>query len=426
MSKKKILIIILFILVVIGLAYLLYFVFFRPKPPISPPVKPEIEIPAKLPVTKEAWQRMTYEERKKAGLPLYQWPEKEEVIKKPKKPSVIMPKIDKIAQGRKTFINPISDDVVSGATISTDGLSSLYYNKTDGRFYRIDKNGKKIRLSDKVFYNVKDIKWAPTKDKAVIEYPDGFKTVYDFKKQKQYTLPKNWSDFSWDPFGSMLAFKSIGRHSENNWLSIALPDGTGAKAIEPIGDNADKVTVSWSPNNQVIAFSETAEPKGTWTHDVLLIGQNGENFKSLTVDGRRFEPKWSPKGDKIVYSVYSPKTDFKPELYIVNAQGDEIGTGLIDTGLKTWAHKCTFNSSGSTLYCAVPKNLPQGAGMLPELAENTTDDFYKVDVLTGEKTFLAEGAFGGYNVKNIFLSDDESLLYFVDSDTGCLRYIRLK
>ena len=126
MSKKKILIIILFILVVIGLAYLLYFVFFRPKPPISPPVKPEIEIPAKLPVTKEAWQRMTYEERKKAGLPLYQWPEKEEVIKKPKKPSVIMPKIDKIAQGRKTFINPISDDVVSGATISTDGLSSLY------------------------------------------------------------------------------------------------------------------------------------------------------------------------------------------------------------------------------------------------------------------------------------------------------------
>lgn len=424
MSKKKVIGIILFIFSVFGLAYLLYFVFFKPKVPVTPPPeKPTVIKPAKLPVTKEKWEKMTYQERKKAGLPVYQWPEKKEIFPE-LKPEVL--EIDKVAKGRKTFVNPVSSDFVSGATISADGLTSIYYNKSDGRFYQIDENGRKRLLSEKVFYNVKDIKWSPTKDKAIIEYPDGFKIVYDFQREKQYSLPKNWSDFSWNSTGSMFAFKSIGRHPENNWLSIALPDGTRARAIEPMGENADKVIVSWSPNNQVIAFSETAEPKGTWTHEVLLIGLHGENFKSLVVDGRRFEPKWSPKGDKIIYSVYSPKTDFKPNLYIVNAQSDEIGTGLIDTGLKTWASKCTFNSSGTVLYCAVPKNLPEGAGMLPELAKDTSDDFYKIDVLTGEKMLLAETAFGEYNVKEIYLSSDETKLYFVDGNTGQLSFIRLK
>lgn len=426
--SKRILIIIFFLVVVIGLTYLLYFVFFKP-PKIAPPAEkpPEVEAPpARLPITKEIWERLTIEERAKIGLPLYEWPEEKPAIAPPVVEKPIIPEISDVALGGKTWINPVSTDLVQDAVLSPDGQNSYYYNKTDGKFYQIDKDGQKRLLSDKTFYNVQQVNWSPTKDKAILEYPDGFKIMYDFQKQKQYTLPKNWQEFSWQSNGQQIAFKATSKYEENNWLAVARPDGSEAQPIEHIGKNADKVTVSWSPNNQVIAFSATGQPKGTMEQEILLIGQHGENFKSLMVDGRGFEPKWSPQGDKITYSVYNADSGYRPTLYIVNAQGDEIGTGHFNTGLNTWAHKCTFNSSGSSLYCAVPRNLPEGAGIMPNLASNIQDDFYRVDMRTGEVSFLAEGAMGGYDVSKMYLSSDESLLYFVDKYTGRLRYIRLK
>ncbi len=426
--NKKILIVI-FLVVVVGFAWLLWFIFFRQ--PVVPLITPlpveEEEEPAHLPVTKEAWEALTVEERVELGLPTLEWPEEVEKIEEAVPPvERVVPEIDEIARGGKTWINPISDETVKGAELAGDGVNSIYYDQSTGHFYKTDNFGSKELLTDQAFYNVDSINWAPTKDRAIIEYPDGFKVMYDFDKKKQYTLPKNWQEFSWDSAGAHITFKSTSKYPENNWLAIARPDGTQARPIEHMGDNADKVTVSWSPNNQVIAFSATGTPRGAWEQEILLIGQHGENFKSLIIEGRGFEPKWSPAGDRIAYSVYSAESGYQPRLYIVKAQGDEIGQSRINLNLATWAHKCTFSKSGGTLYCAVPRSLPEGAGLIPELAENSRDDFYEIDVNSGEITFLAEGAMGGYNVEKMYLSANGEQLYFVDKNTGRLRYIRLE
>jgi hypothetical protein len=105
---------------------------------------------------------------------------------------------------------------------------------------------------------------------------------------------------------------------------------------------------------------------------------------------------------------------------------DNPGGNKKSLGLATWAHKCVFNKDGSSLYCAVPRDLPEGAGLVKELAERSRDDFYKIDAETGKVSFLAEGAMGGYNVENIYVSEDEAYLYFVDKYSHRLRYIRLK
>ena len=427
MSKKKILIIILFIIIVILLTLFLYLIFFKKPaipPLVVPPVEEEVRLP-RLPVTKESWEDMTIRQRIQQGLPALEWPleELEEITEPVER---IVPEIDEVAKGRRTWITPISDQPVKGAALAADGVNSVYYDSISGHFYSIDNVGNKELLTDQVFYNIDKINWAPTKDRAIIEYPDGFKVMYDFNKKRQYTLPRNWQDFSWNNVGSQIAFKSISKYPENNWLAIARADGSQSKPIEHMGDNADKVTVSWSPNNQVVAFSATGQPRGAWEQEMLLIGQHQENFRSLIIDGRGFEPKWTPKGDKIVYSVYSVESGYQPRLYLVNAQGDEIGRDKKNLGLATWVHKCTFNQSGSTLYCAVPKELPEGAGLILELAEDARDDFYQIDVATGEVSFLAEGAMGGYNVEEIYLSADETCLYFIDKNTKRLRYLKLE
>jgi len=428
-SKKKILIIIGFILVVVIIGFLLYYFFFRAAKPVQPVevIPPVIPI-SKLPATREAWDQMTVAERARRGLPLNVWPGEEEPVA-PITPEAqpVAPQISDIAEGGKTWINPVGADPVSFPSPSLDGNGSIYYNSSDGRFYKLDQNGQKTLISQKQFFDVKNVSWAPTKDRAVIEYPDGFKIMYDFSKDKQYTLPQNWSEFSWNSVGSRLSFKMDSQFPENRWLAVSNPDGTKITPIEAMGDNADKVIVNWSPAGQVVAFSKTGEPRDGWQQEILLIGPNGENYKSLVVEGRGFLPEWAPQGDKIAYSVYISVNGFKPNLYVADATGgDNTGANKIATNLNTWADKCAFNASGTSLYCAVPKDLPDGSGLFRELADDAKDDFYRVDIKTGVVSFLAEGALGSYNATNLYLSSDESTLYFVDKDTSYLKSIKLK
>ncbi len=434
-KTKKILIIILFVLVIAGLALLLYFLFFKPAPtPPTPPSEKEEEVEgkeeerAKLPVTRVEWERMTIEQRREQDLATDKWDNVKEDRKaeEEKERERVIPQIDEVAKGGRTWVSPVTEERTMGVTLAPDGENSLYYDPNTGYFYRVDKIGNKTKLSDQKFNNVESINWAPTKDRAILQYPDGFQVMYDFDAEKQYTLPKNWEEFSWGPAGGRIAFKSMGEYPENTWLAVAKPDGTQADPVAHMGDNADEVTVSWSPNNQVIAFSSTGEARGVWEQEMLLIGKNQENFKSFIIDGRGFEPKWSPEGKKIAYNVYSAQSQYKPRLYVVSAKPDMVGTNKIDTGLNTWAKKCAFNNTGNKLYCAVPKELPDGSGLVSELGENTRDDFYEIDVKTGNTTFLAEGAMGRRDVKEVYVSEDDSTLYFVDEGTNRLRYIQLK
>lgn len=427
-KTKKILIIIGFIILVLLLAFLLYLVFFKSPEVVIEPEGPTTEVLPRLPVSREDWERMTVSERIQQDLPLVEWPD-EDLLPTEKfstESEVIVAQIDEVAQGRKTWVSPVLIDPVKAATLSANGSSSIYYDPKTGYFYETDYLGNKTLMSDQIFYNVQSINWAPSKDRAIIEYPDGFKVMYDFNKGKQYTLPNNWEDFSWDPAGDRIAFKATSKYPENNWLSVSLADGSQAKPIEHLGENADKVTMSWSPNNQVVAFSATGSPRGAWEQEMLLIGQNNENFMSLIIDGRDFEPQWSPQGNKLVYSVYSAEFDYQPRLYIVDGQVNNPGANKKVLNLTTWAHKCVFNNEGSFLYCAVPRELPEGAGLVKELAEGTRDDFYKINTETGSVSFLAEGAMGGYNVQSIYVTETEDYLYFTDVDSQRLRYIQLK
>lgn len=427
---KKIILIIVFIIGVIAVALLLYFTFFKSTsdaPINQQPVNQEPEV--RLPVSKEAWQKMTLEERQRLGLPLTTWSDEEPITPlNPITNETVSPieEISPIARGGLTQERSVSLDKTTGATLSSNGQNILYYNSQDGHFYRTTLDGERELLTDQIFNNVEKVTWAPTKDKAILEYPDGYKTVYNFETKKQVTLPFNWYDFSFSPTGKEIAFKLDSKYAENRWLSIASADGTGAVAIEHMGDNADKVIVNWSGNKQVLAFSRTGESRGAWEQSVLLVGRYGEKFTPLVVDGQGFESSWDNLGEKIAYSVYSPDTGYNPNLYVINATGNNAGYGKINTGLKTYSSKCAFNQLGDELYCAVPRDLPYGSGLVPELAANIKDDFYKVNLKTGQSTLLAESAFGSYQASSVFLSADESLLYFVDSRTGKLKYIQLK
>lgn len=312
---------------------------------------------------------------------------------------------------RPPLVKQITNEYTLFPSVSNNG-KMRFHNVADGKFYSVANDGTSKPLSDQVFYNVKNVVWANTANKAVIEYPDSSKIIYNFETKKQTTLPKHWEGFSFSPDSNQIAAKSLGLAPENRWLVTTNDDGTGTQLIEPLGQNADKVTMSWSPSRQTVAFSQTGEPQGADRREILFLGLNGENFKSIIVEGLDFQPQWSPTGKKLIYSVDSARSDYKPELWVTNAYGDSIGSGRQMLQVNTWANKCAF-ADDNTIICGVPRSLPQGAGMSPAIANDTPDDLFKIDLKTGIKTPIPLDK--DYTVSNISYDNVNRKVIFTDN-----------
>ncbi|MBU1131245.1 hypothetical protein KJ840_03880 [Patescibacteria group bacterium] len=397
---KKNLVIIGFIVIVIIIAYAIYYFFFRPAPkPPSYYFTPSTEIiPGQLPsIINENTNRRIEEEY--AGLPS---------IERVPQGAVISDK----AKGGYTAVQK---KLEAGAfpKVGKDG-SLVYYDSSQGRFYKRNADGSITLLTAQRFYAVSRITWSDDAAKAVLEYPDGSNIVYDFNENKQSTLPKELQDFDFSNNGQMIAAEAIGQQTENNWIVTSNPDGANIQFIERIGDQANNVDVNISPNNQVVATYRENASAGS--QEIVFIGQQGENFKSMVVNGLGFAGQWTPSGEKLLYSAFQPANGFRPTLSLSGAFGDYIGAGNIDLGLQTWSDKCAISADSSSAYCAVPQNLPEGSGWYPELAQNLPDTFYKVDLTSGQTTLLAEpvGNQPFYSAASVFLSPDGKTLYFQD------------
>ena len=132
---------------------------------------------------------------------------------------------------------------------------------------------------------------------------------------------------------------------------------------------------------------------------------------------------WSPNGDKLLYSVYNSRSNYNPSLWIVNSDPDLLATGRNKLEIQTWADKCAF-ASADTVYCAVPKTLDIGTGFRPDFANNTPDDFYKINVITGTKELIAQPLFPT-TVDRLLVSEDNKYLYWLETNTGQLKKMNL-
>ncbi len=400
MDKKRLIFAVIFIIVTILLGYLLYRVFFAKKETAVDLSPGSVTTPGVLPSANEGV--VTPGVTPRPGV----LPSADEIV--------YIDEYDEIDQYQPYPINQVVDAPILDPKINKNGVTN-FYNQSDGKFYKLGSDGRPVALSDDVFYNVENVTWSPTKNESIIEYPDGSNIYYNFDNSKQVTLPKHWEDFSFSPLGDKIASKSIGLAEENRWLVTADPTGSSVTLIEPMGNNADRVTIDWSPNKQVVALSRTGEALGADREEILFVGLHGENFRSMIVEGRDFREKWSPSGQKMLYSVYSIRSNFQPELWIVNAEGDDIGSGRKLLNLSTWADKCTF-ADDRFVYCAVPRNTQMGSGLAPGLLDNTEDSLYKIDTKTGIKTEIRLDDY--HTIDEIFIGDDNTLFFTDKNQSG--------
>lgn len=335
-----------------------------------------------------------------------------------------------IADGGPTATETVVSSQASGLIAAGDQAGLQYYDTQTGKFYRLSADGQtKTELTDAVYRDVENLNWSPDGNQAILEFPDQTKVLYNFTTKKQTTLPKELNDFSFGPSSDKIVSKYLdGANTDNQWLIVSNPDGSNSLSVEHLGANADKVASAWSPNNQIIAtYQKTVNSDQS---EVIFLGAQGENFPSVTIEGRGFIPKWAPDGRRLLYSAYSEVTDDIPHLYIMNGTSSTLGSGLYDLGLDTTADKCTFSSSGTSIFCAVPYYLNPGSGPQPELSAGVPDNIYRIDLATGQSTLIARPVDSNRNQRfsatNLQLAGGDSFLYFTDAATGSVEKIRIR
>lgn len=401
---KRFLLITAFVIFACGLGYVLYSLFFRPKAaPIEPATTEGTETLGELPSSGAAGGRASTTEEGAAGLP----PGTEQPGGQPTEG---LP----LAQRTRVLNEGISRDV--SATV--DGNGARFYDPSDAKFYKISSDGIMKPLSDQTFPNVDSVVWGNATDQAILNFPDGSNVLYDFTTQKQTTLPKHWDEFDFASRDNQIVAKSESDAPESRYLIIASPDGSNAQAIEPLGENQDKTFPAWTPNDDIIAYATTGQAKGFDRQEIILVGKNHENYNGLVVEGRGFEPLWSPSGQIVLYSVWTIANDYKPELWVSGGAPGNINQNRQKLSVQTWAFKCAWGSE-TDIVCGVPENLPRGAGLQPDQFQHTSDRIVRINLNDNTVTDLGKPD-GGPTVKNPILSTDGSELIFTDAVTGKL------
>lgn len=243
---KKISLIILFILVSIGLAFLIYTVFFKSSP--QPVINNVPEQGGTLPSIKEGGARIIDDQELEVpDLSSAEFPKAKDI-------KVSEQVVTEVAQGGLTKSEQVISNRVSATNFKATNNQMFYYDSAQQNFYKLNSAGEVIKMSDKKFYAVQNVIWSPTKEQAILEYPDQTKVLYDFDKDKQLaTLPKQMQDFSFSYNGNKLSSKWIGDYSDDNYVISSDPNGANFKFVEPMGDKVDDVANIWSPDSEIMA-----------------------------------------------------------------------------------------------------------------------------------------------------------------------------
>jgi len=320
-------------------------------------------------------------------------------------------------------LKAISISAVLSPTITSDKANIIYYSKVNGNIIQSDFNGlNQVTISDANLENLVKVLWAPNKNKTITIFQDNLENVskylYNFSDKKSLPLNKYVSYISWSPDSSKIVYQYQNTLTDDNNISTSLPDGSKFSTI--LKTRMKDLIVEWPSD---IYLRE--KPSGLAQSTLYSLNVLSGSLNKLITDVYGFSIKWSPKGNKMLYSKTSSKGQ---GIYIFTA--DNNGTNEKATGISTVAEKCTWSQDIRYIFCAVPKNISDAKVLPDDFYKGTfigDDEFYKINVSTGEKLNLLQDEEINISLDaiDLFLSPQEDYLFFTNKGDGLLYRIKL-
>jgi len=272
--------------------------------------------------------------------------------------------------------------------------------------------------------NLVKVLWSPSKTKAITIFQDNLENVskylYDYATNKSSPLNKYLNYISWSPDSKKIAYQYQNDFTDDNNISTSNPDGSKFTIL--LNTRMKNLVVEWPQGSDIFLMEK---PSGLAQSTLYSLNSVSKSLNGVISNVYGFSVKWSPKGEKILYS----KTGSKGEnigIFTTNRNGSNEKSA----GISTLAEKCTWSQDTRFIYCAIPTNI-NSAKILPDDFYKGTfigdDRFYKINTETGEKTNILEGETlnGPYDATDLFLSPQEDYLMFINKGDGLLYSIKL-
>lgn len=320
-------------------------------------------------------------------------------------------------------IKLLSQEPVLNAII--DNNTVKYYSALNGNVFRsgFDGSGTTIVSSD-ILPNLINVIWSPidkTKIIAFFEEENQIKKFfYDFKNNQSKQLDENIRYVNWSLSENKIVYQYYNSQSGFNNISIANPDGSGWKNI--FETRIKDLIIEWPSANVLVLRTK---PSGIAQSIAYTIDTSGKNFKKIIDNTYGLTTLWSPKGDKILYSE-------------TNGQGQGLKLKLMNIAdqttrqldFATLPEKCVWAKDNINIFCAVPKVIADKAILPDDYYKDFiefSDNFYKINLNTGQKTLLLEpDASTALNTSKLLLNENEQYLIFVNKKDGALYSLKLQ
>ncbi len=114
---------------------------------------------------------------------------------------------------------------------------------------------------------------------------------------------------SWSPSGQFVVF------TDQNSNSLKILD-TSTNAVIDVANGLSPSGAKFSPDNLKITFIDNAD-------NLYTINRDGTNLQTLTGGVFLRDPRWSPDGTKIVFSM-NPSAGSNPDVFIINSDGTSL------------------------------------------------------------------------------------------------------
>jgi len=205
-------------------------------------------------------------------------------------------------------------------------------------------------------------------------------------------------------------------YQRNNGLFTSDLNGKNQRTL--ISDLKLKDIILKWPNTNNVAL--IGKPSGLAVGGLWFLDIRNSNIRKIIGDFFGLEVLFSPDGGSFIYSYVDQNgRDLRLAVY-------KNGNQKIISNISTLVDKCVWTKDLINIFCAVPKLWPDSAVLPDDYYKNafsTSDDIWKINTETGEKTLIFQ--YIG-SISNLAVSNDESHIFFISKENQFLYKLNIK
>lgn len=337
------------------------------------------------------------------------------------------PQNSTVQKNDSSAISVVINEAVLAPTLSKDTSHLQYFSQKDGLLYRAGLDGSAPQtLSTKSFWGLIDAAWSPDKTTVVTKVSgskgEALFLYFNPGKDEKIPLKSNLDEVVWETGANRIFYKYYSPDTQERSLNVADPNGANWKKLADL--DYKNLSIAQIPKTGLVSFWNSGDAFSLTSFSTVPI--IGGDQKILFKEKYGADYLWNASGSNVLVSHTDARGGSNMQLAVMNYSGGEYK----NLNVPTFSSKCVWSRDGKTVYYALPGNIPGGA-ILPNDYKNgnfnTADTFWKVNIQTGEKTRIVEtkDIKEKYDASQMFLNEDESLLFFVNKIDTKLYRIKL-